>query len=62
MTNNPKNGSIIPVKKNPKKLASQLSELFTPTIKGNTRFPEPKNIEKIEKPYKKVCRFIVSNN
>jgi hypothetical protein len=58
ITNNPRNGNIIPVKKNPRNPANQLSALLTPTINGKTRLPEPKNIEKIENPYKKMCRFI----
>jgi hypothetical protein len=41
---------MIPVQKNPIKPASQLSALFTPTISGNTKLPEPKNIENIENP------------
>ena len=51
---------MIPVRKKPQKPASQLSELLTPTMIGKTRFPEPKNIEKIENPYKKTCRFIAN--
>jgi hypothetical protein len=59
ITKSPRKGRIIPVQKNPRNPNIQFSAELTPTLSGNTRFPDPKNIENIENPYKKICRFVI---
>ena len=50
MAKTPKKGTKTPVKRIPKAPSPKCPLLILPTTRGNTRFPEPKNIENIARP------------